>query len=233
MMTERMVPDDAMLIRYIDNEATEAERTLVENAVAADTTLATRLAQLEHRSSAARAAIASEDVPVPPSLNAFDAPPRTPRTWLRAALLIGALGVGAFAVPPVRAWILDAFGRSTDRNGAVVQPPAPVVIDTVGIFFDAPPEFLIELEAAQRNGRLIVSVADVGQAGAELRTPGGTESFFVTPEGLQIVNGDVSTAEYEITLPRTVRDVRIRIPGRADVTYATSGNERRVFELGR
>lgn len=233
MMTERAVPDDAMLVRYIDNDATEAERSVVENAVAADATVAARLAQLEKRSGAARAAFAAADVPVPPSLDTFDAPRPTPRIWLRAALLIGALGVGAFAVPPVRAWILDTLGRSSGRSGAAVQPPVPVVIDTVGIFFDAPPEFLIELEAAQRDGRLIVSVADVGQAGAELRTPGGTESFFVTPEGLQIVNGDVSTAEYEITLPRTVRDVRIRIPGQEDVTYATSGNERRVFELGR
>jgi hypothetical protein len=78
-----------------------------------------------------------------------------------------------------------------------------------------------------------VRVADVEQASAELRTAGGTESFFVIPEGIQIVNGDVSTAEYEITLPRTVRDVRVRIPGAEDVTYTTAGNERRVFAIGR
>ena len=237
MMTERSTPDDAMLLRYIDNEASDDERALVDAAAQADATVATRLEQLQQRSHAARATLRSADMPTPASLHAFDTnrPPTADgsRTWLRAAILLGALGLGAFAVPPVRAWILDAVGLADRQETGKAPVPEPVPIDTVAIFFDAPPEFLIELEAAQRNGQLIVRVADVEQASAELRTPGGTESFFVIPEGIQIVNGDVSTAEYEITLPRTVRDVRIRIPGAEDVTYTTAGNERRVFLLGR
>ena len=237
MMTERSIPDDAMLVRYIDNEASDEERAQVDAAALADATIATRLEQLQRRSHAARAAMRSADMPTPASLHAFDTnrPPTADgsRPWLRAAILLGALGLGAFAVPPVRAWILDAVGLADRQETGKAPVPEPVPIDTVAIFFDAPPEFLIELEEAQRNGQLIVRVADVEQASAELRTPGGTESFFVIPEGIQIVNGDVSTAEYEITLPRTVRDVRIRIPGAEDVTYTTAGNERRVFLLGR
>ena len=237
MMTERSTPDDAMLVRYIDNEASDEERALVDAAAQVDATVAARLAQLQRRSRAASTALRSEDVPTPASLHSFDTnrPPTAEgsRTWLRAAILLGGLGLGAFAVPPVRAWILDVAGIADRQETGEAPVPGPVPIDTVAIFFDAPPEFLIELEEAQRNGQLIVRVADVEQASAELRTAGGTESFFVIPEGIQIVNGDVSTAEYEITLPRSVRDVRVRIPGVEEVIYTTAGNERRVFPIGR
>jgi hypothetical protein len=236
-MTERSVPDDAMLVRFLDNEASDDERAQVEAAAAADAGVSDRLAQLRTRSQAAAGMLAADDVPVPASLQSFDAvraraPAPESSRWLRAAVLLAGLGLASLAVPPVRAWLLDATGLvDGERAGGAVAAAPAVAVDTVVISFDAPPEFLIELETAQRDGRLIVRIADVEQASAELRTSGGTESFFVIPEGIQIVNGDVSTAEYEITLPRTVRDVRIRIPGREDVAYTAAESDQRIFEL--
>jgi hypothetical protein len=237
MMTERSTPDDALLVRYIDGEASEDERAQVEAAAAADPAMAERLARLEQRTRALSDTLGKADIATPDSLRSYDAT-RTrrdagPSRLLRAALFLGLAAAAAMMVPPVRAWVIDVLQRTPPRDEASAPAPALVTIDTVAIFFDAPPEFLIELEAAQRGGRLIVRIADVDQATAELRTPGGTESFFVVPEGLRIVNGDVSTAEYEIALPRSVREVRVRVPGSADVTYGTAGSERRVFELGR
>ncbi|MGH7500601.1 MAG: hypothetical protein ACREL7_02475 [Longimicrobiales bacterium] len=237
MMTERSMPDDALLVRYIDGEASADERALVESVSAGDPTVAARLAQLEERTKAARAALAQADIAAPAALAAFK--PGAARSnighsmWLRAALVVGLLGAAALAVPPVRAWVLDVLQRDMSPDVSDSVPGAPVTIDSVMIFFDVPPEFTIELDAAQRDGQVTVRIADVDQATAELRTPGGTESFFVVPEGLRIINGDISTAEYEIVLPRSVREVRVRIPGSPDVMYATADSETRVFELGR
>ena len=151
--------------------------------------------------------------------------------WLRAAAIIVLVVGAALAVAPVRAWIIDGLERAGLLGGTT--PPAPVApVDTLGISgFALTDPFTIEVDHLQREGRLVVRIADGPESAAELHTRGGGESFFVLPDGLRIVNHDASRADYVVTLPLGPRSIRVRIPGAADTTWVASAAAEHVFSL--
>jgi hypothetical protein len=248
MTLERLpgrTPDDGELVRYLDGEASPDERTRIETEAASNPELAHRLAVLRHRATRLSALLEEADVAAPDRLT--PAIPLRPRPapgpwhspWLRAAAAVLLLVSVTLAVPPLRARVIDGLQRILGRTESGTTAPTPLItlpsIDTFSVGFHAPSvTFLIELQSAQAGGRLIVRVADVTEGSVEVRARhGGEESPFVWSEGLRINNTPASTAEYEIVLPRHVRDVTIRIPGSSDTGWNTTVTAQRIFELGR
>ncbi len=163
-------------------------------------------------------------------------PPRARPAWLRAAIIVVLVGAAMLAVPPVRAWIIDGLQRIGVLD-AVPQPapaPDPVRVDTLEIRgFDAAGDFTIELEHAQTSGQLVVRIAAVAEALAELHTRGESASPLFLPDGLRIANHDSSTADYVVTLPIGLRTIRVRIPGVTDTTWTPAGPAEHRFDLRR
>ena len=80
----------------------------------------------------------------------------------------------------------------------------------------------IEVTATQSAGRLLIRLFDVAEASAEIRGNLLEESFLVLPDQntLRIQNARSSRADYLITLPRSVSEVRVTVgsgPSRSHV----------------
>lgn len=237
---------DAELVRYIDGELEGEERARVEDAVASDPQLAARLDTLRRRQQRLQSMLTRTDPPVPdrraavlanvPSATSSRTAPAGSQWLLRAAAVILVLAGIVSLVPPLRAWIVDQLVRVTAPDPAAPPPPPPLsdVPDTVGVEFSHSfQNFDFELVNAQRAGSIRIIVADVETVQAEIRTRTGREEFFRIPEGLRIVNAPGTVADYEITLPSTIRRVRVVVGGREVEVYSTrsADGRDRVFPL--
>ncbi len=240
MTPDRMTPDDAALIRYLDGESTADEQRAIDAAAAADPDFAARLDRLRARSERLHALLADADPTVPPALRTFT--PGTPQStadvvplrpasarpaasvWLRAAMITLLAAAAALMVPPLRAWVVDGLERVGLLSGGEAMPaPVTAPVDTLGISgFEMAAEFTIDVDHAQREGRLTVRIAANAEPQAELHTRGGGESFFVLPDGLRIVNREASTADYMVILPVGARSIRVNVPGVVDSTWTTA-----------
>jgi hypothetical protein len=151
-----------------------------------------------------------------------------PRFWLRAAIVLLVLG-GVMAVPPVRAWVIRNLQRITSGEEAPAPSPAPDPVpaaDNFAVHFPVSAPFVtIEVAARQVAGRLVIRLFDVAEASAEIRGNASEESFLVLPDQntLRIQNARSSRADYLITLPRSVTEVRVTVgsgPSRSHVFSA-------------
>ncbi len=226
--------DDSALVRLIDGEAADDQRAGVEAHLAACPVCAARLGSLRRRSVNLGVLLARGDfaVPAPPSAPAApvdelaarrEARRTAPvsRAWLRAAAVAAlVIGAGLFS-SPVRAWFRDLLGGAGSgapvaARRAPAPAPAPVAESpSTGARIHFTPqgeELAVEIAHSQAGGALVLSTTTSSTATAEVRaTIGALADLLVLPTGLRIANSGRSVAEYHLTVPATVRRVRVRI----------------------
>ena len=204
--------DDGELIRLLDGECSAEEQARLTRHLATCSVCMQRQEAFEGLATAVRAALVRSDEPV----RSVRVPKRTWRLGaFRAAavLLAVSVGVAAASAPPVRAWLSARWAGLR----AIVAPRATPGTEGRGIttvrFVPTNSTFAIELVARQDTGVLTIDVSGDTLASATVSPPPGMggEELVVLPEGLRIVNRPGDRASYEVRLPRTVTEVRIRI----------------------
>ena len=199
---------DETLVRYLDGQASVAERAAVD-ALSPHDTAGERLSELREASAAFRAVV--RDIKVPPT------PPlaRPARGFeLKAAAVTLLLFTGvATAMPPARAAVV----RGVQVAAAWVAGAPTVEAEdlepqsgraSVG-FAVAGPEFVVEIDHAQMGGTLTVRRGD----GANLLAEARDAELLVLPGRLRIRNAGASRADVTITLPPAVERLDVRVGG--------------------
>jgi len=216
-----MHPEDADLVRFLDEELPEERAVILMNHFASCVDCMVRREELEDVSSWLGGGlmlldeeVAVDEVARARALAATRAAARggekfgVPVGWVRAAAAITVLVVGASIVPPVRAWIADLVAPRTVSEAAAPVPVIDEVSADVGATISFTPAvgvFRVELATFQTGGALSLQGTTADQAAA-LVVGGGEVSLLVLPSGLRIENHSTSMALYRIELPASLVD---------------------------
>ena len=143
--------------------------------------------------------------------------------WAAGIALVIAAGVMA---SPLRAWVVDwvsdhwaAVAGSAARSPRT--PPAPIVVEQ-GLYFPAGRELVLDFDAPQTEGEVIVSRGDATDVYVGLRSRGAVDPVQLTPSGLRVRNRMESAVSYRLVLPAHVAVFHLRVAGR---TVATRQSE--------
>ncbi len=143
--------------------------------------------------------------------------------WAAGIALVIAAGVMA---SPLRAWVVDwvsdhwaAVAGSTARSPRT--PPAPIVVEQ-GLYVPAGRELVLDFDAPQTEGEVIVSRGDATDVYVGLRSRGAVDPVQLTPSGLRVRNRMESAVSYRLVLPAHVAVFHLRVAGR---TVATRQSE--------
>jgi hypothetical protein len=245
---------DGDLIRLLDMETTTADAELGAHVTDCAECTA-RLGQLRQRSKRLGALLRATDRPPvdarrirPPfdelGVARLRARRHAMRPWMRpgvraAAGLLLLAGVAA-ASPAARTWVLERVARLRARPAPPsARPPASQAPrGSVGatVFF-APPaggELAVHFDERQAAGTLELVSGNDDRASAQVAARAGTEALLVLPGELRVRNGPASTADYRVTLPASVRRVRVHVgPGAPPIVVDLQAGSRRVVELAR
>ena len=246
MIRERMDlrahPRDGDLLRYLDGELDPMEEAEIRRHVELCQVCGRSLADLESLSDRMGTLLEESSINPPTQakeeiLKEFAARAgtrRDPRRALwahrlaRAAIITLALGGLALAVEPVRAWLVQGAAglRHTlfPQQAVPVAPVAPPSPSSVS-FVPAPGTFFIDVAVPQQTGALRLTVQDVTVATARVTDPSGEEGLLVLPNTLRIINDEESVAEYSVTLPARLSEIRLRIGDVETLSVHTRGLE--------
>lgn len=218
--------DDGAIVRFLDGEAAADERSGVEAHLAACPVCADRLAALRRRSLNLGILLSRGDFAVPPlpaapvdELAARRTARRAPmRPWLQAAAVAMLLVSAGLFAAPVRGWVRGLLGGAAP---VAERPPTPPPAPTAGAplagariqFTPQGAELSVEVSHPQAGGALLLEAGTGTTASAEVRALAGTApaELLVLPSALRIANDPASVAEYRVTIPPSVRRVRVRI----------------------
>ncbi|HJR62383.1 MAG TPA: hypothetical protein VJ803_01680 [Gemmatimonadaceae bacterium] len=234
--------DDGDLVRLIDGEATDA----VSAHVAACGSCTARLQEMRARLTRLSPLLRDLDVATPPlatpegaTLRLVRAERWISRLWRLAAAVVLVVGL---AVSPLGAWVATQLARVTaaltsDRDaGPPASPdaaPEPEGRATVVYFQPAGAELIVRLDARPSGGSLSVERAD--RASAQIVRANAGESLVVLPSELRIRNTSESSADYLLTLPASLRTLRVRVDGQPasrDVILDLTATPRHTVSLG-
>jgi putative zinc finger protein len=208
--------DDGELMRLLDGESSAEERARLEHHVATCRVCAARRETLGRLGGAVTAALATGDAT---GLSVRGRSRPLPRAALRAAavLLVLTGGVAVASAQPVRAWLrerwADLRGIVMPRTGTGEAPRTELSDATTVRFVPTATVFTIELAAHQDGGVLTIEVSADSMAAARVRPGTRGEELIVLPAGLRIANRPDGKASYDVRLPRSVAEVRLRIAG--------------------
>jgi hypothetical protein len=216
-----MHPEDAELVRYLDEELPEERAVILMNHFASCADCMVRREELEDVSSwlSGGLTLLDEEVPVDEIARAralaavraaarSDAKVGAPIGWVRAAAAIAVLVVGAAVAPPVRAWIADLVAPRIASEAIAPAPVAEAAGAEVGATISFTPAvgvFRVELATLQAGGAVSLH-ATTGEQAAALVVGGADVSLLVLPSGLRIENHPASTATYRLELPAGLVD---------------------------
>lgn len=206
--------DDGTLVRWLDGEIADAERTDTARHLATCEACEARLAAMRRRSDLVRFALRRADVTP-------RARPRRARWSVWAAAAAAVLVVTGITVKPVRAWVVQRVASAWSLvTGSSVRNTAPVASEAPQArsphrgsvaFVPAGDVFVLHVANRQAVGRLAIHRSDDETAVAEIRGEDGGESVVVLPTGLRIVNAAASRADYELRLPSSVTQIFVTI----------------------
>ncbi len=202
-------PDDADLVRRLDDELDITERPAMDAHVMACAECSARVATLERRSRRLSVLLRSADAPAPATPLRVRVQPavRVPR-W-QVAAVIALVAASAVAVPPVRAWIVakarTAWAAVAGTGGAEPAAPAP---DAGAVGFVPVGNALTVRVPARAGGTLQIEVVKddrvvvMGRAGRPL--PG----IVVLPSEVRLAASD-SIATFDVRVPLRLETVRV------------------------
>lgn len=219
--------DDGAIVRFLDGEAAVDERAGVEAHLAACPRCTERLAALRRRSVNLGVLLARGDFALPPApaapadeLAARRAARRAPmRPWLQAAAVAMLMVSAGLFAAPVRDWVRGLVGSGATPTAerpapAPTAPSAEAPLAGARIQFTPQgAELSVEIAHPQAGGVLRLEAGTASTASAEVRAPAGTApaELLVLPAALRIANDPSSVAEYRVTVPASVRRVRVRV----------------------
>jgi len=230
--------NDGDLVRLLD-EGPEGQLISALQHVTSCADCSTRLESLRKRGQRMTTLLNDTDPPVP----RFHLPaPSRNRALAAAAVLTLVLG-GSLSVQPLRAWII-AQGRAVFGRSESVTPDGMTVTNVVtptpdaGVtsvsFSPRDTVLVIEVMTWQRRGGLVIRAGGTAEITAATVEPNDEDGFVVLPNGLRIENTDRSIATYQVTVPRSILRVNVRVSGqsiRHVVTGTLFGEE--VLDLRR
>ena len=161
---------------------------------------------------------------VPISAHAAGTPPWHGRRSVRAAAVVAAVLALTLTTAPARA--LVAAGWQAVKTLFVGAPPAtaePQQATSLVSFVPQGDAFLIDFLHTQSRGTLTVVVDTVLSASARVMGSDGMDELIVLQAGLRVRNRTTSAASYELRLPRSLRDIEVRIAGRTVATFSAAG----------
>ncbi len=247
-------PEDGVLLRLLDGEADAAEQAAAGPHAAACAECRARMDAMARRRDRLAALLARTDFPVPAAsvpepgvipLHSRRREAAPARPWLRAAaIILVVLGVGVMASPArawIGRWIADAWESVTGDDAPPAPAPAPAPVPKaeeqapaaqVG-FVPTGAELSVVVAHPQEAGALTVAAAAGASATAEVVGGTGAADLLVLPAAVHVRNTPGSAAEYRLTLPSSVRRVRVRIGGGREtvVNMAEVGDAGRRVEL--
>lgn len=226
---------DGVLVCRVDGELRDGEAERVGRHLAGCARCRGALAEIETLSRRFSRAMTLVDPPAargsgstPPAT--LRAPSRHPghAPWWRAAAVLALLAGLAFAIPPVRAWVAERLGLTTERAGEAtgdeVAVPAAAPDDGIRIaFLHGEDRFVVRVSVPQTAGRLTLAAVAGDSVVAEMGAGGGDAAeLLVLPDGLAVRNHPSSTADYRVVVPLGMSEVEVRIGDRV----AWSGSPR-------
>ena len=144
------------------------------------------------------------------------------RPGVRAAAALLLLAGVAAASPAARRWIADGIGRLRGATPAPPteprQPSRPSQAASGSRVWFAPPtgpELVVRFETRPASGTLALQGTEDERASVQVVARGSSEALLVLPGEVRIRNSVTSVADYRLTLPSTVRRVRVHV-GAAD-----------------
>jgi hypothetical protein len=200
---------DAVLVRWLDDEASPDEAAWVEAATSAAGAAADRVWQLRESSRRFAAAAAAIDVPPLPPLRL----PR--RRWLaRAASLTLLLGAAAAAaMPAARALVADGVAWAVGRVRPAHEAAVPEPVDAAGrAFVGVPvpgPRLTVDIERSQRAGSLVIQRG----SGPDILAGAGAAELIVLPDRLRVRNAADGTDDVVLIVPPALREIRLLLGG--------------------
>jgi hypothetical protein len=221
---------DALLMQYVHDELSPAERVRIDDEIERTPALAERVRVLRHRTGRLSAMLGSLD-PAPAEVRASADVIRpvvetsgiiTHERWwrlttpgLRAAAAVFVLIGGVLLVPPARAWVVDQARAVAAAAGLIDD----AVVPDSGAQRGGAPEgaairvsfpwssTVLEVAADEARGVLLVVVGTGGAVTAE--TVGSASTFMVTPAGIRIDGTGDANAVHTVVLPPIVQHLRL------------------------
>lgn len=249
--------DESDLLRLVDGEGNPWELRRWQTHVEACEACASRAERLRTRS--ARLSDLLSKIQLPPDFEypTLPVPLQPTQTrhgrvvafpdtgWLRAAVVAALLLLGAVAVPPVRAAVVEWVSQRWTEVATLFgdrDPEEQVVYEEEGAgstlwFTPGGEELFLEIDAHQSQGSLVLWVVE-GPEGSlnvlDAANSGSEETPILSDRGIRIRNREQSTAQYEVGIPVTVDRVRVRIGDAPPVVLSTQEiGSAKIIELQR
>jgi hypothetical protein len=218
-------PDEAKLLGLMDDALGAGERAVAEAHLRECASCRADLHRLRRRLGRLDELLARTDFLPPAGRDAKVVPLRRrarpgAASWLRAAAVVLVLAGAAALATPARAWMAEWLAGSRGPSAGPASPaaPAPRAAPAAGAkqssqvrFAAAGASFTLWIEGPQRAGAVTVRTTPSGAATAEVVAGTGDAELLVVPQGLRIRNAPESAAEYRVTIPASVRTVRVRV----------------------
>lgn len=202
--------DDESIELLLSGELSESEAHAIRDHLAQCRACVRRVEAARQEDQEIGALLSVLDHPVP-QVRAEDVMRRARRRWLRprtaAAGIVLLVVAGAASAMPgslVRTWLAELF-EGLQETGAQQSPPVGV---SGGISVIPTGQFELVFEVGQRSGVIRVSLTH--EAELAVRAIGEGPGYSVAPERVQVENAG-SAADYEILVPRSAENVRIRV----------------------
>jgi hypothetical protein len=216
---------DGDLVRFLDGEGDPAEQERTDAHLRGCQPCTQRLQSLRRRSRGLSLLLAQTTpaAPEPDVLAAMRTGKRGQASppWLRAAAAVLVVLSAALLAEPVRAWVADLLGIGQTELAAPTQPelwttpltPSAREAGTRVQFTPTGVEVELDIASYQAGGAIRFEAGEVPEVTVQVL--GGTADLLVLPSGIRIGNTPESTADYQVTLPAGVRQVRVRVGGGA------------------
>jgi len=230
--------NDADFVRWLDTELAEPDRFTHETHVSGCAACSARQAAWARRATRVSNLLREIDLPTPTTGLRIAVVPRLEPVairWRIAAVVTLALA-GAAAVPPVRAWIVEAAKTAWARvwvptGGRSHQGPIDAAESGAVSFVPTGPALTIRVPA-RANARLTIEVVEGERVTAEASRGRPVPGLLVFPNELRIGADADSVADYVVRVPVRLEVVRIVIGGaREEVFQPSVPGERRTFGL--
>ncbi|HLL46986.1 MAG TPA: zf-HC2 domain-containing protein [Longimicrobiaceae bacterium] len=251
---------DGEIVRLLDGETDAGERARLEAHAAGCEACGARLRQLRRRSARLSGILLASDPEAPPAPTevpdeltlrrmrrageARPVPARRPR--LRVAAVVALLLAAGVVASPLRAVVAEWLRTQWERIAALAprpaapaaQAPASSSAEPAGSgarvqFTPQGATFRLEVAVPQAGGAVEVRRAAGASATAEQIGGGEQADLLVLPSGVRIRNAPGATADYRVTVPASVRTVRVRVgEGRETVLTADEVAEGARVGLG-
>lgn len=222
---------DELLIQLLDGMQSSAE---ARDHLSGCRHCSSRYETLERASSLLHASL--PDVPMP----RIDwRASRRRRPWVISvpvaiAATLVVLASAAAATPPIRHWILrQVSGYPAPRAPETVTNPAPSTSQAAGVIASFAPTdstLVIRFDRTQSRGSIVIEAA-LGNRVSAQAVGGAPEEMIVLPGQLRIANTGASTADYRLTVPLSVRVLRVVVGGDEVAVIRTEPRLHRRIDL--